>query len=313
MDWYNFSAPEGCCVDLPDKGEVRMPNAMGATVMMVGDVAQPAHAQQDLWETSVPVIDIGITVTVGDILMAGNGAPITAESTDPQNEFEIVHGMPVYYGGYLNDSDCETPREGCCVDLPDKGEVRMPNAMGATVMMVGDVAQPAHAQQDLWETSVPVIDIGITVTVGDILMAGNGAPITAESTDPQNEFEIVHGMPVYYGGYLNDSDCETPRDNDYDTWEDWCDSDIRDRYCGFPSDNEETQFPVIICAPVFRGKDMDELLRVRPDYWDVSVSVMHVTSDPVVALLSPDTVWGDEIALHKVEEDCQSNAVSMLP
>ena len=60
-------------------------------------------------------------------------------------------------------------------------------------------------------------------------------------------------MPFYYGGDLNDSDCEIPGDNDYDTWEE-CDSDIRDRYCGFPPDDEETQLPVIICAPVFRGK-----------------------------------------------------------
>ena len=29
-----------------------------------------------------------------------------------------------------------------------------------------------------------------------------------------------------------------------------------------------------------------------PDYWDASISVMHVNSDPVVALLSPDTVQG---------------------
>ena len=45
-----------------------------------------------------------------------------------------------------------------------------------------------------------------------------------------------------------------PGDNDYDTWEDWCDSDIQDRYCGFPPDDEDPQSPVIICAPVFRGK-----------------------------------------------------------
>ena len=143
--------------------------------------------RQDLLATSVPVMDIEITVPVGDIPMAGNGAPIAAESADPRNTFETVHGMPVYFGGDLNDSDYETP---------------------------GD---------NDYDTAVP-----------------------------RNNFETVHGMPVYYGGYLNDSDCETPGDNDYDTWEDWCDSDIRDRYCGFPPDDEETQLHVIICAPVFR-------------------------------------------------------------
>ena len=39
MNSYNFNAPEGCCVDLPDKGGVRLPNAMGSAVMMVGGSA----------------------------------------------------------------------------------------------------------------------------------------------------------------------------------------------------------------------------------------------------------------------------------
>ena len=68
-------------------------------------------------------------------------------------------------------------------------------------------------------------------------------PYHTESKDPRNEFETVHGMPVYYGGNLNDSDCETPGNNDYDTWEDWCDSDILDRHCGFPPDDAETSCP----------------------------------------------------------------------
>ena len=128
--------------------------------------------------------------------------------------------LPVYYGGGFNDSDCEDWLDwynfnapvGCCVDLPDKGEDRLPNAMGSAVMMEGEVAQPAHVQQDLLATSVPVMDNEITVPV-----AGNGAPIMTESADPRNTFETVHGMPVYYGGDLNDSDHETPGDNDYDT------------------------------------------------------------------------------------------------
>ena len=124
--------------------------------------------------------------------------------------------------------------EGYCVDLPDKENVRFPNAMDTTVMMVGEVAQPAHVHQDLLETSLPVTDIAITVPVGDIPMAGQDAPIMTEFRDPRNDFETIHGMPIYYGRDLNESDSETPGDNDYDTWEDWCDSDIWDRYCGFP-------------------------------------------------------------------------------
>ena len=114
--------------------------------------------------------------------------------------------------------------------------------------------------------------------------------IMIDTADPRNNFETVHGMPVYYGGDLNDSDCETPGDNDYDTWDDWCDSDIWDRYCGFPLD---AQWPVIISALVFREKDMNEPLRVRLDNWDASISVMRVNPDPVVAVLSPETVRGE--------------------
>ena len=119
-------------------------------------------------------------------------------------------------------------------------------------------------------------------------------------------------MPVYYGGYFNDSDYETPGDNDYETWEDWCDSDIRDRYCGFPPDDEEAQWPVIIGAPVFREKDMNEPLRVRPNNWDASVSVMQVDPYPVVAVLSPETVRNNDIAMHQLEEKCRTNASSVL-
>ena len=113
--------------------------------------------------------------------------------------------MPVYYGGDFNDSDCEDPRdlayedwldwynfnapEGCSVDLPDKGDVRFPKAMGSAVMIVGEVTRPAHVRQDLLATSVPVMDIEITVPVGDIPMAGIEVPIAAELADPRNTLE----------------------------------------------------------------------------------------------------------------------------
>ena len=59
---------------------------------------------------------------------------------------------------------------------------------------------------------------------GGIPMACDGTYTTAEYKDPRNEFETVDGMPVYYGGDLNDSDCENPGDIDYETWVDWCHS-----------------------------------------------------------------------------------------
>ena len=233
---------------------------------------------------------------------------IDDDTWDPRNDFETVNGMPVYYGGNFDDSDCEDPRDlayedwldwynfnalkGCCVDLPGKGNDQLPNALDSAVMMVGAAAQPAYVQQDLLATSVPMMDIEITVPVGNIPMTWNDTPIAAESADPRtpcatgnrmpvyfewefndsdyetpgdndyatanprNNSETVNGMPVYYGGDLNDSDYESPGDNDYDTWEDWCDSDIRDRYCGLLPDDEESQLPVIFGESNVIGGDV---------------------------------------------------------
>ena len=78
-----------------------------------------------------------------DAVQTREGIPMDCDDDgdmrDPRNDFETVDGMPVYYGGDFDDSDCEDPRDlayedwvdwhnfsapaGCCVDLPDKEEV----------------------------------------------------------------------------------------------------------------------------------------------------------------------------------------------
>ena len=40
---------------------------------------------------------------------------------------------------------------------------------------------------------------------------------------------------------------------------------------------------------------------------------MHANPDPVVTVLSPKTVWGNEIVLHQLEEKCWTNASSESP
>ena len=102
-------------------------------------------------------------------------------------------------------------------------------------------------------------------------------------------------MPVYHGGDLNDSDCESVGDHDLDTWEDWCDSDLQHRYYGFSPDTEDAQPLIILSARVFWCEDMVEPSRVQPDFWDVSVSELQVIADPVVTLVPPDTDRLDEI------------------
>ena len=160
----------------------------------------------------VAMVGVDTVHTGEEILM---DCDADSDMWDPWNDFETVDAMPVYYGGDFNDSECEDPRdlayedwfdwynfnalEGCWVDLPDKGDDRLPNAMGSAVMIVGEVAQPAHVRQDLLVTSVPVMDIEITVPVGDIPMAGNGTHIAAESADSRNTLETVKGLSIMDG------------------------------------------------------------------------------------------------------------------
>ena len=66
-------------------------------------------------------------------------------------------------------------------------------------------------------------------------------------------------MPVYYGGDLNDLDFESVGDHDLDTWEDWCDSDLRNRCYGFCPDTKDAQ-PLIIFSPqVFQVEDKSQV------------------------------------------------------
>ena len=147
-------------------------------------------------------------------------------------------------------------------------------------MMVGEVASPGYERQELSSCSLPVADVVIAKPVVDVLIVGKDIPVVAEfpdhmnTVDPDilNTFETVGGMPVYYGGDLNDSDCESVGDHDLDTWEDWCDSDLRNRYYGFSPDTEHAQLPIIFSPQVFWGEDLGMPSQVRPDFWDASVS-----------------------------------------
>ena len=87
-------------------------------------------------------------------------------------------------------------------------------------MMVGDVANPGHKRQELSSYSLPAVDMVITEPVADILVAESWVHLNTFDPDLLNTFETVCGMPVYYGGDLNDWDCESVGDNDLDTWED---------------------------------------------------------------------------------------------
>ena len=59
----------------------------------------------------------------------------------------------------------------------------------------------------------------------DAVQTGEGIMMDCDDDgdmrDPQNDFETVDGMPVYYGGDFDDWDCEDPRDLAYEDWVDW--------------------------------------------------------------------------------------------
>ena len=141
-------------------------------------VGEVLAAVPDGFDSLHVVAMVGVDAVEGIPMDYGDDCDIR----DPRNDFETVDGMPVYYGGDFNDSDCEYPHdlayedwvdwynfnapEGCCVDFPDDGEAQLPNTKCAPVIMVGEVAQPARLRQDSLDESVPVMDIGIMVPVG---------------------------------------------------------------------------------------------------------------------------------------------------
>ena len=183
----------------PDRSALMNPDVAllppDPTVFDIGSVVDMAVVEEvlpavpDVFGSRAVVAMVGV-----DAVQTGEGIPMDCDDRcdvqDLRNYFETVDGMPVYYGGDFNDEDHRdlayadwvdwynfNAPEGCCVDLPDKGEVRLPNAMGTMMMMMGEVVQPARGRQELLGTSVPVMDIGITVPVGGIPVAGNGATV----------------------------------------------------------------------------------------------------------------------------------------
>ena len=185
-----------------------------------------------------------------DAVHTGEESPMDCDDDDgmwdPRNDFETVDGMPVYYGGDFSDSDCEDPGDVAYEDWLDwynfnaPGDDRLPIALGSAVIMVGAAAQPAYVQRALLATSVPMLDIEITVPVGNIPMTGNDTPIAAESADPRTVCATRKRIPVYYEEDLNDSDYETPGDNDYAT--------------AYPRNNFET----VNGMPVYYGGDLND-------------------------------------------------------
>ena len=108
---------------------------------------------------------------------------------------------------------------------------------------------------------------------------------------------------LYYGGDISDSDCESVGDHDLDNWEDWYDSDLQNRYYGFSPDTEDAQPPLIFSGRVFWGEDMIEPSRVRPDFWDVSVSELQVIACII-----------DEIVSNKLKHtDSRIGEFSLFP
>ena len=112
----------------------------------------------------------------------------------------------------------------------------------------------------------------------------------ADYKDPRNEFETVDGMPVYYGGDFNDSDCEDPRDIAHEDWVDWCDLNAPDEYCGVFPDDGFSQLPVTDCASVMVEGETIAPIRLWQDSWDVSVYVADIDPMPVMEFLGPPVV-----------------------
>ena len=120
VEWWDFNALDGYCGVFPDDGEARLPITKCAPVMLVGERIAPVRLQQDSLDTSVSVVEIGqwsqwrgFPWFAVVLMMTLSALDDSRAYNDPRNEFETVDGMPIYYGGDLNDSDCENP---CDID-----------------------------------------------------------------------------------------------------------------------------------------------------------------------------------------------------
>ena len=98
-----------------------------------------------------------------------------------RNEFETFDSMPVYYGGYLYDSDdsnLEDARDLVYVGYVDRYNLDAPEGMALKVverlkavdepaMMVGEVTGPGHVRQNLLSGSLLEADMVCTKPVVD--------------------------------------------------------------------------------------------------------------------------------------------------
>ena len=171
----------------------------------------------------------------------GEDAPMDCDSDCAERDMLNEIETPVHYGGDLCDSDWEDPRDlayaawmDWCdfstpdkddVDFPDREDTGLPKAVDVAVMMVGEMASPGYESQEVSSCSLPAADVRVAEPVMDVLIVGQDVPVVTESPDHMhtfdpdilNTFETVGGMPIYYGGDLNDSDCESVGEHDLNT------------------------------------------------------------------------------------------------
>ena len=229
----------------------------------------------------------------------------TLRMGDIRNEFETVNSMPVYYGGYLYDSDesdWEDPRDLVYAEYVDLYNFDAPEGMElkvferlqvpeGEVMMVGEVTGSGHVQRTLSSGSLLEAYMVCKEPMADILTVRHDVPEVAGSPIRRSSSETDGGgAALYYEGDLCDSDCGSVEDRERDTWEDWCDSAFRNGYGGFHPDNDDPLPPVVFSGHLFWDKDIAEPSRMLPDCGDVPVSALQVFEDTVVPLVPPDLV-----------------------
>ena len=195
--------------------------------------------------------------------------------------------------GDFNDSDCEDPRDIACEDWVEWCDFIAPDVPVTdctSVMVVGETSAPMQLQQDSWDASVSVADVGTVETAEGIPVAYGG---DYDYSDYKVlRFETMDGMPVYYGGDLNDSDCEDPRDIAYEVWVDWRDFSNPDEDCGFFPDDGEAQLPVTDGASVMVVGETAAPIRLQQNSWDASVLVADIDPGPVIYYLRPPCCQG---------------------
>ena len=223
--------------------------------------------------------------------------------------------MPVYYGGDLCDSDesdWDDPYDIACVEYVEQYNFDAIEGMELNVFerckrpdksaMVGsEWTGPKYVRQTSSSYPRCELDMVGVESLIDVFMERYDVPDAAVSPNVRNCSDTYDGGTALYDeGDISDSDGVSIEDCERDTWEDWCDSALRNGFGEFPPDRDDLQPTVVFSDKLFS----DEVFADTPVsvHEEVPVSALQIFMDVGLPLVPPVIDWivrrsNDELSL----------------